>query len=179
MKHSSNLASVFFGCTLTCCLAIAFASCDDTDSESYMPVYEGFSVEPTDPIAGDTITFTAVQQKKGHLIYHADYKWTVTYFTRDSEGNADTLTYTKKQSVVYDLENQDPSLEFLIPAGAGGEIQASFRADFTYSGIGSSGYDGADYSMSGVAGYIRPRASSSTFGYQEGLTRKINVAASE
>ena len=89
------------------------------------------------------------------------------------------MTYTKKQSVVYDLENENPSVKFFIPAGAGGIIQASFRADFTYSGIGGSGYDGTDYSMSGMAGYIRPRASSSTFGYQEGLTRKINVAASE
>ncbi|MBQ4357743.1 MAG: hypothetical protein II766_00005, partial [Paludibacteraceae bacterium] len=99
--------------------------------------------------------------------------------TRNDEGNADTVTYTKKQSVVYDLENENPSVKFFIPAGVGGIIQASFRADFTYSGIGGSGYDGTDYSMSGMAGYIRPRASSSTFGYQEGLTRKINVAASE
>lgn len=175
MKLSFKFAFVFLGCTL----CFAAVSCDDTDSESYMPVYDGFSVEPTAPIAGDTITFTAVQQKKGHLIYHADYKWTLTYATRNDEGNADTVIYTKKQSVVYDLENNNPSIKFLIPAGAGGDIQASFRADFTYSGIGASGYDGADYSMGGVAGYIRPRASSSTFGYQEGLTRKINVAASE
>ena len=175
MKVLLKSASVFFGCFL--CLVIV--SCSDSDSESYMPVFEGFSVEPEVPIAGDTIVFTAVQQKKGHLIYHADYKWALTYITRNDEGNADTVTYTKKQSVVYDLENDNPSVKFLIPAGAGGNIQASFRADYTYSGIGASGFDGSDYSMGGVAGYIRPRASSSTFGYQEGLTRKINVAASE
>ena len=144
-----------------------------------MPVYEGFSVEPSAPVAGDTIIFTAVQQEKGHLIYHADYKWTVTYATRDDKENPDTVTYTKKQSVVYDLENDNPSVKFLIPAGSGGSIQASFRADFTYSGIGGSGNDGSDYTSGGMAGYIRPRASSSTFGYQEGLTRKITVAASE
>ena len=175
MKFSFKFSSAIFG------FAFCFAaiSCDDTDTESYMPVYEGFSVEPSAPVAGDTIVFTAVQQKKGHLIYHADYQWKLTYATRNDEGNADTVTYTKKQSVVYDLENENPSVKFFIPAGVGGIIQASFRADFTYSGIGGSGYDGTDYSMSGMAGYIRPRASSSTFGYQEGLTRKINVAASE
>ncbi|MCR4920690.1 MAG: hypothetical protein K5945_03145 [Bacteroidaceae bacterium] len=140
-----------------------------------MPTYEGFAVEPAMPTAGDSIVFTAVQSKKGHLLYHADYKWVIDYYTTDSEGHTDTIQFDKKNSVVYDLENGDPSVKVKIPDGNGGTIQAYFRADFRYSAMGTNGADGRDYSSGSMNGLIVPRSSSTSFGYCDGSTRKIRV----
>ncbi len=164
---------------LTLTLSAATVSCDDPDTTSYMPIYSGFQIAPAQPTAGETITFTAQQEKKGHLIYHADYRWNVVYATSDEEGRPDTVRTVKNTSVVYDMESGDPSVTFTIPKGRGGNIQATFIGEFRYSGVGAAGYDGTSYDGPGANGTIRWRSSSSTDGYCEGTTRKINVKASE
>ena len=164
-----------------CLLAVSFASCDENDSTSYMPSYEGFEITPTSPRAGDTLYIVARQEQKGRLIYHADYSWTVRYAYFDTEKGAnDTLVYTKKQSVVYDNENDDPMLKYLIPVvGDGGSVQVTFRGDFRYSGIGASGFDGSSYGSRNVPGYILWKASSTADGYCEGTSRWIRVNPAE
>ena len=175
MKLNFTTRSALLRSTAILVLIVCAIACKDDDPESYMPTFEGFSVEPATPYAGDSIVFTAVQSKKGHLIFHADYKWVVDYYTTDSEGHSDTIHFDKKKSVVYDLENENPFFKIKIPEGNGGEIQAYFRADYAYSAHGTSGSDGRDYSSGTVTGFIVPRASSSFDGYCDGSSRKIRV----
>ena len=47
---------------------IGLVSCDKEDYNSYVPTFKGFRITPSDPTIGDSITITAVQAKKGHLI---------------------------------------------------------------------------------------------------------------
>ena len=163
----------------------ALCSCDETDTTSYMPIFtedtsEGssFEITPTAPRAGDVLRVTALQRKKGHLIYHADYLWTVRFATTN-DGKPDTVVYTKKVPVVYDLENADPVLEYTIPGTTGGRIQVTFRGDYRYSGVGASGYDGSNYGSRSWEGFIFWKASSSADGCCEGSTRWITVRDAE
>ena len=165
---------------LACGLMFFVASCDESDTDSYMPSYEGFRIEPANPRAGDTLRVTAVQRQRGKLIYHADYMWTLTYeYHREGKGDTTLVYQPATQAVVYDMASDDPVLSYAIPSGLGGRIQVGFRADFRYSGVGKGGYDGESYSSSAVAGYILPKASSSYDGCCEGMTRWIPIAANE
>ena len=171
-----NLHTAFAAALLT---ALCLASCDDTDPVSYMPLYEGIAISPDFLRAGDSVTVTAVQQDKGRLIYHADYRWEVAYATIGSNGRPDTIRTSKHLSVVYDVESEDPVLKFLIPAGSGGRLQVRFRADFRYSAMGDTGHDGSAYDSRDIPGNIWPRQSTPTDGRSEGVTRWLPVAPTE
>lgn len=161
-------------------LSLFCTSCDDEAAQSCMPVYEGFRFTPAVARAGDTLTVRAAQQQKGRLLYHADYRWNVTYLTQTPDGKADTIHYDPPtRSVVYDVESGDPELRWLVPQGAGGVVRVHFRADFRYSAQGTAASQPAGWGQGGAAGgYILPRASSSTDGYCEGQSREIRVLPS-
>lgn len=94
-------------------------SCDE-EYVSSPPIFSGFNITvkndnytpdsttyENDTITNDTlytntkIAVTAVQRKKGHLLYKASYTWA----TSPSEG----VNHTYQKGVIYDNENHNPT----------------------------------------------------------------------
>ena len=128
---------------------VGFISCDKEDYNSYVPTFKGFRITPSDPTIGDSITITAVQAKKGHLIYRATYTWEVK-----CQG---TVMYNGTKKVVYDNEPADPVIGFRLPDDAPvGNYSVKLSANYQFSGQGSVINNGGTYDdpEEGISGQI-------------------------
>ena len=144
---------------------VGLVSCDEEDYNSYVPTFKGFRVEPSEPTVGDSITITAVQVQKGHLIYRATYNWVVK-----CQG---TVVYDSPHKVVYDNESADPQIVFRLPDDAPmGTYTVSFTANYKFSGQGSVINNGGTYDdpEEGISGQINLVNSGLTEGNCSGST---------
>lgn len=113
--------------------AVLLTGCEEEDHESYVPVFEGFSVYPNQPVSGDSVVFEAVQSQIGHLLYKAVYTWNFTYTVN---GQEDLVTKTVTQQVVYDANPANPKAGFRLPEATTGQLVVTFSAEYSYSGQG-------------------------------------------
>lgn len=144
---------------LTAAISVALAAltaCSDEDKNSYPPTWKGFSLSPSKPQAGDSLTVTALQDRKGHFINATQYQWTLTCSLLNEDGSNEEYTLTEQDRTNYDgLSNADPVHSFLIPARAVGRATVSFKATYNYSAQGIEVNYGGDYSRPvGVQGSI-------------------------
>ena len=111
------------------CAASFVTSCDDDDEyTSEIPEFSDvtFHVIKADHEnlrVGDKIVATAVQSKKGRLLYGADMSWTT---------NPET-SHSYKEGVVYDTQNENPT--DTIVATTSGWHTLTFTAKYNVSGI--------------------------------------------
>ncbi len=151
--------------------ALSFvASCDEADTSSYMPTFEGFVYEKP-VVPGDSLLVTAKQSELGRLLGHTEYTWTCLYSWTDTiegtSGQRDTL-FVKTQKLNYSADNSDPQIKFLVPAIAD-NLTLTFEAEYNYAGQGELRYDGSNTGGGGSAnGYIRPVTSNNLFGLTKG-----------
>ena len=177
MKHYSLFAAA-------ACILISLTSCEKKDYSSYPPTWKGFQftcngqkVDPkTGIFAGDEITVTALQDKKGQLINATTYNWTIIIPVEYEEGQTknDTIVAEPPIHTNYDgTDNGDPSFTFTVPSKAIPSVQShiTFSASYSYSGYGIQVEDGRDYSSSGsISGSIYS-TSGSMYGKANGSVR--------
>ena len=134
---------------------LVFAACEETNTNSSPPIWYGFRIDPYPAVAGDSLTVTAVQAKKGSLIHATTYKWTLTY-NLDKDGINEDTVITVQQNTNYDgISNADPTCRFYVPVNAPGRATLSFEAKYAFSGNGYMGTFGNDYNRpEGVRGNI-------------------------
>ena len=148
-------------------------SCSESDTHSYMPLFEGFEA-PQTASPCDSVTVFARQSKKGELIYHARYKWSYYYDYATQNGTGRVECDPTYQDVCYDVEPEYPQFRFYVPDSAT-SVVVTFVGDYQYSAQGDSRYDGSDTSSGTVAnGNIRPVTSNVTGGQSKGSVR-INI----
>lgn len=148
---------------------LIFGACEKTDTKSYLPTWKGFSYTPQPVHRGDTLTVKAVQANIGHLIYHAEYTWTVTgevFKAGSQETETWDSTFTKK--VTYDNQPQDPQISFKVPenlaTGTLSKVSITFKGDYDYSGQGEFIADGSQYHDPEYIGYIQQQQSTTING---------------
>lgn len=134
---------------------LTFVACEEANTDSYPPIWYGFRLEPYPPVAGDSLTVTAVQAKKGSLIHATTYKWTLTY-NLDKDGINEDTVITVLQNTNYDgISNADPTCRFHVPVNASGRAALSFEAKYSFSGNGYMGTFGNNYERpEGIRGNI-------------------------
>lgn len=169
MKHISLLALA--------ALALATLSgCQDDDRQSYPPTWKGFSLAPAKPVAGDSLTVTALQDHKGHLINATQYTWTLTCIVYKDDLSTEEYALTETDRTNYDgLNSSDPTHRFLLPAGAQGRATIAFRAVYNYSAQGIDVSYGGDYERpAGVMGSILSQSGQMSGGASGTVTFNIN-----
>lgn len=160
------------------CLAAALTlvcACDEEDQQSYMPTWKGFSYAPQPAERGDSVAITALQDKKGHLIYKAKYTWTATYVIPSSQDVDSVVTETHSDVVVYDNEPADPVWKLYVPLRLrSNSIAVSFMGEYHYSASGPQGTDGSTINDPVAQGSLRQRQSSEFIGQSAGsLTVRV------
>jgi len=119
----------------------SFSACSDDDNESYPPTWKGFTLSPSSPSAGDSLTVTAVQDMKGHLINATTYTWTLSCTLQKADDSVEEYSLTETDKTNYDgLNSNDPVHKFFIPAEASGRATITFKATYNYSGSGIQVY---------------------------------------
>lgn len=122
-------------------LSLTLFSCNEEEEGSYPPTYEGFRYEPSKVCPGDSLTITAVQQKKGHYLNATNYNWKMTIKV-DNNGVAEDKTLTYSQHTNYGGTNSDnPIWGVRLPGNTiPGTYSCEFKADWSNSadGIGGS-----------------------------------------
>lgn len=114
-------------------VAANLSGCSDNDEYvSELPVIEDITVVNqngnTALRAGDEVTVTIIQSKKGRLLNRTEYSWT---------SNPATISFTPAtQSIVYDNANSNPSTKFT--ATDPGSFTLTFRAVYDKSGTTKS-----------------------------------------
>ena len=172
MRHYS----LFIAAT---CLLVFLTSCEKKDYSSFPPSFEGFKfsrndqpINKTDIYAGDRITVTAAQMKKGQLINATTYNWEVIIPVEQADGSWKNDTI-KSGAIhkVYDMENEDPSFTFNINSKAVGTSIVKFNATYSFSGNGIQVDDGSNYGSSGTASGSIVSSSSAMYGKANGSVR--------
>ncbi len=165
-----------FGLFLLCSLALPMLTgCEEDDYESRVPVFEGFLVTPAQPKGGDSVVFEAVQSQIGHLLYRADYTWTIRFNPGTGGGEArDTVI---KRRVVYDNNPANPKMGFKLKDHEKGGLSATFEAEYSYSGHAGQLISGGNYNnlVQGHVGQINAVSSSQLYGICRGSTGSITV----
>ena len=140
------MKKILYFATIAVALA-ALSACSDDDKQSYPPTWSGFTLSPASPVAGDSLTVTAVQDRKGHLINATTYTWTLSCILYNDEGMPEDYSLTETFKTNYDgLSSGDPVHSFLIPSRAMGRATISFQATYNYSARGIEVFYGGDYS---------------------------------
>lgn len=158
-------------------LALAtMTGCHDDDRQSYPPTWKGFALAPAKPVAGDSLTVTALQDHKGHLINATQYTWTLSCTVYKDDLSTEEYTLTETDRTNYDgLNNADPTHRFLLPAGAQGRATIAFRAVYNYSAQGIEVSYGGDYERpAGVMGSILSQSGQMSGGASGTMTFNIN-----
>ena len=163
-----------------CCLTLmaglmTLVSCEKKDYSSYPPTWKGFELSSKTVHPGDSITVTAVQDDKGHLINSTYYTWYLTCNITD--GNS-TISYTSPKETVhtnYDgTDNGNPSYTLYIPENAApGNGTIYFTAKYNYSGGGIQVSSGMNYSETGLSGYISSESGSISGGASGNVSFRI------
>ena len=153
------MKKLFILTTMIVALA-ALSSCSDDDKNSYPPTWKGFQLSPARPTAGDSLTVTARQDQKGHLINATKYEWTLNCTLVKNDGGTEEVTLTETDQTNYDgLSSADPVHKFLIPKEAAGRATITFQATYNYSAQGIEVDYGGDYSRpAGMMGTILSRS---------------------
>ena len=120
------------------CISLASCSNDDDKYQSRPPELSEITIQsleegtPTTLRAGDRFVATAVQTSKGHLLYKAEYTWTIS----PTEG----VDYSQKNksTVVYDRESDNPTDTIVI--NTPGEYNITLNARYHASGQGQLWY---------------------------------------
>ncbi len=159
-----------------CSLALPMLTgCEEDDYESRVPVFEGFLVTPAQPKGGDSVVFEAVQSQIGHLLYRADYTWTIRFSPGTGGGVArDTVI---KRRVVYDNNPANPKVGFKLKDHEIGSLSATLVAEYSYSGQAGQLISGGTYNnpTQGHVGKITAVSSSLLYGTCRGTTGSITV----
>ena len=126
-----------FACIIVTVLGVLLTtSCEDKKT-SYPPVYQGFTISPSKPCPGDSVTITAVVDRKGSLLYNTQYNWGMTLTVLDENGYTRDTTFAVKQVIPSDgSQYKNPEVKFLIPRNAfvnGKSSPASIRFSATFS----------------------------------------------
>ena len=129
---------LIFNTVLAMASALVFMACEKTDSTSVVPQFSSITCEPEMPMAGDSITLTAHQSVRGHLINSTTYRWAFSYI--DGTTFSDTTVY-RNVEVVYDaVGGADPTVGFRIPADMpGNRLGVSLTALYSLSGQTETG----------------------------------------
>lgn len=151
---------------------LTFVACEEANTDSYPPIWYGFRLEPYPPVAGDSLTVTAVQSKKGYLIYTTTYTWTLSCSLRIDPVTVKDTVLTVTQKTNYDgISNADPTHRFLIPANAEGRATVSFEARYAYAGNGVQADFGGDYTRpEGIRGSITSKSGTLSGGANGSVT---------
>lgn len=129
--------SIFFALPMLC-VCLASCSNDDDKYRSAPPTLSEITIHSLEDNAGSTLyagdkfVATAVQSSKGHLLYKATYKWTIS----PTEG----VDYSQKTktTVIYDNEPSDPTDTIVI--NTPGEYNITLDATYNASGTGPIAY---------------------------------------
>ena len=121
-------------------LLLCLASCsnDDDKYRSYPPTLSEITIQSLEEGAsstfhvGDKLVATAVQSSKGHLLYKATYKWTISP-TSDVD-----YTQKNKNTVIYDYESETPTDTIVI--NTPGTYSVTLDATYNASGTGQLTY---------------------------------------
>ncbi len=135
-RHKMN--KLFLLALPTLCLWLASCSNDDDKYRSTPPTLSEITIHSLEDNAsstlyvGDRFVATAVQSSKGHLLYKATYKWTIS--------PTDGVDYSQraKSTVIYDNEPSDPTDTIVI--NTPGEYNITLNATYGASGTGSLYY---------------------------------------
>ncbi len=132
MKYMTNKSLLTILMIILCFLAYGFNSCSDNSNESeYQSIPPKFtnilltSQQEGIAEAGKEFTLTALQSKKGKLLYKAKYNWTI-------EPSDENIEKKFTQEVIYDKNNADPTANFIIPNK--GKYKITFTGLFYISG---------------------------------------------
>lgn len=149
---------------------MALTACSEDDNNpkyiSLPPEFTGVEVAPLSADsdrtirAGEPFTVTAVQGKKGRLLYGATYAWSAT--------PSDGVSHRYREKVIYDQENEDPSDTLIIDRPGTYDIRLNAKYNISGNWIitsGSNEWEG------GSATYSTP----STLLYAVELKHKIRV----
>lgn len=125
---------------------LTFVACEESNTDSYPPTWHGFRLEPYPPVAGENLTVTAAQSKKGHLINATTYIWSLSCSLEKGDGTVADTVITTTQKTNYDgISNANPTHRFIVPANAAGRATVSFEARYAYSADGIQASFGSDY----------------------------------
>ncbi len=166
-----------FGLFLLCLLSLpVFTACEeDEDYESRMPVFKGFKITPAQPKGGDSVVFEVLQSQIGHLLYRADYTWTIRF--NPGQGGGEARDTVIKRRVVYDHNPANPKVGFKLKEHEIGSLSATFEAEYSYSGQAAQLISGGTYNkpVEGHMGSITAVSSSQYYGTCRGATGTITV----
>ena len=133
-------------------LCVALTACDKEEKGSYPPTYQGFRYVPSTVYAGDSVTITAVQLKKGHYLNTTKYSWSMTVQV-DNNGVTESKTLTHAVQTNYGgISDADPVWGVRLPANTQpGTYACSFKAEWSNSadGIGGTFNGGTGESCTG------------------------------
>ncbi len=117
-----------------------FWACDD-DEGCYPPTYKGFSYTPSPALAGDSLTITAVQAKKGHYLNACTYNFSMTVRLDQEDGSYVDTLLSQSISTNYDgKDNSDPTWTLVLPSNTrAGSYSCSFSAQWSNSADGDGG----------------------------------------
>lgn len=141
--------------TLTILVATAiacFTACEEEEKGSYPPVYFGFTYSPTPVKPGDSVTISAVQDRKGHYLNACDYTLHVPLGLIDESGTRKDTTIVSNYHTNYDgTDNGNPTFKILIPANTSSTTSyVTFTARWNNSADGIGG----DYSNNETTEYL-------------------------
>ncbi len=132
------MKKIFYSLTVVLCLS--FTGCNDDDSDCYPPVYHGFTYQPNIVYAGDSVTITAVQQRKGNHLNATDYIWKLTLQIEDNENTRDTTLAYNQHTNYGGISNADPEWKLKIPNNTiAGTYSCRFEAQWSNSSDGVGG----------------------------------------
>lgn len=122
---------------------LTLASCGDDDYASEPPLLDDITVKSlstgSDEIhAGEKLVATAVQRKRGKLLYKAKYQWSIS----DED---ESISHKYKTAVVYDYEPQDPTDTLII--NKAGTYTLKFYGHYDNSGSTNEWGDKHGYSF--------------------------------
>ncbi len=103
-------------------------SSDDDGYQSKLPMFSDISANTEIIYTNQSVQFTAVQSRKGQLLYNADYKWYL-----DSESNCVSST-----SATYDKKPDNPVCTMTAPSTPG-RMTVIFKGEYKFSGKAGNG----------------------------------------
>lgn len=155
-------------------MAMAVACSENTDDSDYQSVAPTFSdvtfrnltrPNETNFYVGDLIEATAVQSKKGKLLYQSTYAWT--------SDPSETATHSYYAGGVYDNEPRDP--KDTITVTAAGNYMLTMTGKYGISGQISSQPKGTVYFSDGNGSVTYNSGASVIAGYSVTITKRIYI----
>lgn len=167
MSHFKLLIALPLFAALTACS-------ENTENEDYQSAPPTFSdvtfrnlTRPNDETfhVGDRIEATAVQSKKGKLLYKSEYVWTTN--------NEDQTTHNYYKGGIYDKDTRDPKDTLTVTAA--GNYDVTLTATYGISGQYSPKYSGTTYFADGNGSVTYKTGGSVIAGYNVTVTKRLYV----